>query len=100
VFGKGWSRRIAAIEATSLSWVSTKPQLEADAKDARTTAQTQAGGAVATGAAGAADQANGLSGLPVGVVAAVIAIVAGILLFRFVINFQRAAALAKVAKEA
>ena len=95
-FGKGWARRIAGIEATSLSWVSTKPQLEADAKDARTTAQKQAGGAVVTGGAGAADQANHLSSLPVGIIIAVV----GILIFRVVINFQRAAALAKVAKEA
>ncbi|CDP53099.1 Phage protein [Devosia sp. DBB001] len=100
VFGKGWSRRIAAIEATSLSWVSTKPQLEADAKDARTTAQTQAGGAVVTSGAGAADQANHLSSFPVGVVIAVVVVVVGILIFRVVINSHRAAALAKVAKEA
>ncbi|QMV00179.1 hypothetical protein GHV40_01155 [Devosia sp. D6-9] len=100
VFGKGWSRRIAAIEATSLSWVSTKSQLEADARDARTTAQKQAGGAVVTGGAGAADQSNHLSSLPMGVVVAVVVVVVGILIFRVVINSQRAAALAKVAKEA
>jgi lysozyme family protein len=99
-FGKGWSRRIAAIEATSLSWVSTKPELEADAKDARTTAQKQAGGAVVTSGAGAADQAHHLSSLPVGVVIAVVVVVVGILIFRVVINSQRVAALAKVAKEA
>ncbi|GGF38100.1 hypothetical protein GCM10011321_31290 [Youhaiella tibetensis] len=99
-FGKGWARRIAGIEATSLSWVSTKAQLEADAKQARSTAAAQIGSAAGTGAVGAVDQTNHLSGLPIGVVVAAFVIVAGILAIRIVINNQRAGALANAAKEA
>ncbi|MGB3026848.1 glycoside hydrolase family 108 protein [Paradevosia shaoguanensis] len=99
-FGKGWSRRIASVEATALSWVSSKAQLEADTQAARSASNRQAGSVVTTGAAGAVDQANHLSGLPVGVVIAVFAIVAAVLVIRIVINNQRASALAKAAKEA
>ncbi|AKR58034.1 hypothetical protein XM25_20025 [Devosia sp. H5989] len=99
-FGKGWARRIAGIEATSLSWVSTKAQLEADAKQARSTAAAQIGGAAGTGVVGTVDQTNHLSGLPIGLVVAAFVIVAGILAIRIVINNQRAGALANAAKEA
>jgi len=99
-FGKGWARRTAGIEATALAWVSSKAQLESDVKSAKRAANSQVGGVIATGAGGAADQANNLSGLPIGVVIAAVAIVAGVLFVRFAVNNQRAAALAKAAKEA
>ncbi|GGF24217.1 hypothetical protein GCM10011321_14490 [Youhaiella tibetensis] len=99
-FGKGWARRIAGIEATSLSWVSTKAQLEADAKQARSTAAAQIGSAAGTGVVGTVDQTNHLSGLPIVLVVAAFVIVAGILAIRIVINNQRAGALANAAKEA
>lgn len=99
-FGKGWARRIAGIEAISLSWVSTKAQLEADAKQARSTAAAQIGSAAGTGVVGTVDQTNHLSGLPIGLVVAAFVIVAGILAIRIVINNQRAGALANAAKEA
>ncbi|AKR57111.1 hypothetical protein XM25_15175 [Devosia sp. H5989] len=99
-FGKGWARRIAGIEARALSWVSTKAQLEADAKQARSTAAAQIGSAAGTGVVGTVDQTNHLSGLPIGLVVAAFVIVAGILAIRIVINNQRATALANAAKEA
>lgn len=99
-FGKGWSRRIAAMEASALSWVSTKPQLEKDATDAKGAAAGQGGGAAVAVGTGATEQVNGLSGLPVWAVVAIIAVIVAPLLIRTVINSQRASALAQAAKEA
>lgn len=99
-FGRGWSRRIAHMEATALSWVSSKTQLQQDAKDARGTAGGQGAGAVGTGTIGATDQVSGASGLPLSVVVAIVVVVGGVLIIRAIINSQRAAALSKAAKEA
>lgn len=99
-FGKGWSRRIAAMEATALAWVSNKSQLEQDAKDAAGKAAGQGGGAVITVGTGTADQVNGASGFPVGVVIAIVVVVAGVFVIRTVINAQRAVALSAAAKAA
>lgn len=99
-FGKGWSRRIAHMEAKALSWVSSKPQLEQDANEARGKAAGQGGAAIGTGGAGVADQATGATGLPVGVIVALAAIIIGALVVRAIIHSQRAAALGKAAKEA
>lgn len=99
-FGKGWSRRIASVEAAALSWVSSKTQLEKDAKDAANASVGQGGAAAGTVGVGTADQVNGLSGLPVGVIVAAVAVVASILIIRTVINAQRASALSHAAKEA
>jgi len=55
---------------------------------------------VATGTAAVTDQANHISGLPFGVMAGGVVIVAANPLCPFVINSQRATALANVAKEA
>ncbi|SMQ65806.1 Lysozyme family protein [Devosia lucknowensis] len=94
-FGKGWSRRIAHMEATALSWVSSKSQLEADAKDARNKSAGQGTVAVGTGAGGVGiDQA---AGAPVGILLVVVAVVAGVFIVRAVINGQRAKALAEAA---
>lgn len=100
-FGKGWSRRIANVEATALSWVLTKTQLDAEAKAAKEKAAQQAGGAVVVSGGGIADQASGgLSGLPWWAVVAIVVLVAAPLIVHFIINRQRAAALAGKAQEA
>lgn len=97
-FGKGWSRRVTSIEASALAMVLSKPELQREANNAKATANAQAGGAVATGAGGiATDQAHAL---PIGFIIAAVVIVVGILIVRTIINRQRAAALATVAKEA
>jgi lysozyme family protein len=97
-FGKGWSRRIANVEATALSWVLTKAEMDAEAKAAKDKATQQAGGAVVVTGAGTADQAaGGLSGLPWWGIAIVVVLIAAPLVIRFVINRQRAAALASKA---
>lgn len=97
-FGKGWSRRIANVEATAISWVLTKAEMDAEAKAAKDKATQQAGGAVVVTGAGTADQAaGGLSGLPWWGIAIVVILVAAPLVIRFVINRQRAAALASKA---
>lgn len=97
-FGKGWSRRIATVEATALGWVSTKAQLEADAKAARDKAVGQAGGAV-VGVGGGAT-APDLTGFPWWAIVLVAAVVVVPLVIRAVINSDRAKAITEVAKEA
>lgn len=100
-FGKGWSRRIAHMEARALSWVSNKTQLEQDAKAARDKAVAQGGGAaVGTGGAVGVDQAPELAGLPLWAILVVVALIVVPLVIRAVINAQRASALSTVAKEA
>ncbi|OAM75218.1 glycoside hydrolase family 108 protein [Devosia elaeis] len=96
-FGRGWSRRIAHMEATALGWVSSRAELDKDAKDARNKAAGQGGAAVGTGGgAVAVDQASGLP-LPVVLIGAFA--IGGLLVVRAVINSQRAAALAAAAKD-
>lgn len=100
-FGKGWSRRVANVEAKALSWVSSKAQIEADAKSARDKAVAQgSGAAVGTGGGVTADQMPDLAGLPVWVIVAIVAAVVIPLVIRTIVNAQRAQALASVAKEA
>lgn len=99
-FGKGWSRRIADVEATALSWVLTKAQMEAEAKKAQDQATKQGGGAVVVTGTGASDQAFNLSGFPWWVVALVVGVLVAVLLIRTAINSQRAKALANAAEGA
>ena len=99
-FGKGWARRIANVEATALSWVLTRGQLEAEAKKAADQATKQGGGAVVVAGGGVTDQAGGITGLPLWAVALFVGAVVAVLITRIVINRQRADALGKVAKEA
>jgi lysozyme family protein len=100
-FGKGWSRRIASIEAVGLSWVSSKAQLEADSKEAANKSATNAGGAVVTTGGGVAvDQTPDITGLPWWAVALIVAAVVVPMVLAAIIQAQRAAALKKVAKEA
>lgn len=96
-FGKGWSRRIAHMEATALGWVSSKAQLEQDVKDARNTAAGQGGAAIGTG--GGAVAVEQASGLPVSVVVVAAVFIGGALLVRAVINSQRASALRVAANQ-
>ena len=100
-FARGLGNRVAKAEAMALSMVSTKAQLEADAKAARDKAVAQGGGAaVGTGGGVGVDQAPDLSGLPVWVIVAVVAVIVAPLVIRAIVNAQRASALAKAAKEA
>lgn len=99
-FGKGWSRRIAAIEATALSWVLSKSQLEEEARQAETKSNAQSSGAVGAGGVGTVDQVTGTSGLPLGWVLAAVGIVVFIFVVRAVINRHRAQALKAAAEEA
>ena len=100
-FGKGWSTRVANVEAKALSWVSSKSQLEADAKAARDKAVAQgSGAAVGTGGGIGVDQAPDLAGLPLWLIVAVVAAIVVPLVIRAIVNAQRAAALNSVAKEA
>jgi hypothetical protein len=78
--------------------VLTKAEMDAEAKAAKDKATQQAGGAVVVTGAGTADQAaGGLSGLPWWGIAIVVVLIAAPLVIRFVINRQRAAALASKA---
>lgn len=94
-FGKGWARRIAHMEATALSWVSTPAQLEKDAEQARDAAARQGGGAL-IGSGGSVALPD-VTGLPGWAVVAVVAAIAIPLLVLAMVNFQRAAALKSVA---
>ncbi len=96
-FGKGWSRRIADVEATALSWVLAPADLEAEAKAAKDKAVAQGGGAVVAGGGGLA--LPDLSGLPWWLIAGAAVLVIAPLIIRTIVNAQRAQALAKVAKE-
>lgn len=98
-FGKGWSRRIASVEATALSWVSSKSELQQDAKEARGAAGKTGTGAVGVGGAGTADQVSGASGLPLSFVIAAVTLIAGVFVVRTIIHAQRASALAAAAKQ-
>lgn len=99
-YRNGWTSRVAKVEAKALSWVSSKTQLDADAKEAAGKAVGQGVGAGGVVGTGTVDQINGLSGLPIGFVIAAVVIVGGILIVRTIINAQRAQALSAVAKEA
>lgn len=99
-FGKGWSRRIADVEATALSWVLSKAEMEAEAKKAQDQANRQGGGAVVVTGTGVSDQAFSLTGLPWWAVALIIGALVAVLLIRTAINSQRASALAKAAEGA
>lgn len=99
-FGKGWSRRIADVEATALSWLLTKTELEVEATKAARTSKRQTTTAVATGTTGgtgiAIDQGANVSVL---IIVIAILAVAIPLIIRAIIHAQRASALKAVAKE-
>lgn len=87
-FGKGWTNRVADIEARALAMCSTRAQLEDDAKAAGGKAAGQAGGA-----AGAGGGALALPDLPAWVWVLLVLVVVAPLVIRAVINLQRARAL-------
>lgn len=105
-FGKGWSRRIADIEAKGVAWAMaataapptvTKGRLETESDAAAKKAGKQAGGGAAAGGGGgvvAVDQADQFASWALLGFVAVIAIVAGVLIWRAQINKTRAAAYA------
>lgn len=104
-FKNGWSRRVANVEAKALSWVSSKSQLEADAKAAKDKAIAQGSGALVgtgggVGGSVSVDQAPDLSGFPVWAIVAIVAAIVLPLAIRTIINAQRASALVAVAKAA
>lgn len=104
-FAKGLGNRVANAEAVALSMVSSKAELQADAKAARDKAIAQGSGAAVGTGAGAGgtlgvDQAPDLSGFPVWAVIAIVAAIVLPLIIRTIINAQRASALSAVAKEA
>lgn len=105
-FGKGWSRRIADIEAKGVAWAMaataapptvTKGRLETESEDAAKKAGKQAGGGAAAGGGGgvvAVDQADQFASWALLGFVALIVIVAGVLIWRASINKTRAAAYA------
>lgn len=105
-FGKGWSRRIADIEAKGVAWAVaataapptvTKGRLETESDAAAKKAGKQAGGGAAAGGGGgvvAVDQADQFASWALLGFVAVIVIVAGVLIWRASINKTRAAAYA------
>lgn len=105
-FGKGWSRRIADIEAKGVAWAMaataapptvTKGRLETESDAAAKKAGKQAGGGAAAGGGGgyvAVEQADQFASWALLGFVALIAIVAGVLIWRASINKTRAAAYA------
>lgn len=105
-FGKGWSRRIADIEAKGVAWAMaataapstvTKNRLGTEAEDAAKKAGKQAGGGAAAGGGGgyvAVEQADQFASWALLGFVALIVIVAGVLIWRASINKTRAAAYA------
>jgi len=102
-FGKGWSRRIADIEAKGVAWALaakttngvTKKTLDREADEARKKATKQVGGGVAAGGSGGAvtvETANQWAGGALLVFIVVVAVVAGLLIWRAKINKDRAKA--------
>lgn len=98
-FGKGWSARVAKVEATALSWVLSKAEMEAEAKKAKDVTTAQTGGAVVVGGGGGLSIPS-VEGIPWWAVALAIGAVLAVLTIRIIINMQRANALSDAAKEA
>ena len=110
VFGKGWMRRVNAVEAWSLAWAArwqgeaVKPVLEQEASRAKKQSNAAGGGAVATGggvvAAPQADAVASANWLAIAAVGLPIAILLGFLIYQTVMQADRARAMnAKAMKE-
>lgn len=108
-FGKGWSRRVAAIEAKGVAWALAatadkavvKQVLKDEQAKAETTAKKQSGGAATAGGGatvGGGDvianpnHVDAISGWVIGGVLAVAALVIAVLVIRAIINRHRAEA--------
>lgn len=107
-FGKGWSRRVADIEAKGVAWAlaatgpkgSVQPTLNAEAKKAENRAKTQTKTGVGAGAGGvvaAPEAADQLAGLAMFGLLTAVAVVIGVLIWRSKINKDRAKAYAREA---
>lgn len=107
-FGKGWSRRVADIEAKGVAWamaavtnanvVKKSLEREAEAAKQKSTKQVGTGGAVGGGGVIAGPEAaDQMAGLALAGFVVVVAVVAGLLIWRAHINKQRAEAYAKEA---
>ncbi|MCO5132219.1 MAG: secretion activator protein [Xanthobacteraceae bacterium] len=114
-FGKGWSRRVAGIEAKGVAWAlaqSTDPararaQLTKEANAASATSKKQTAGASAAGTATTAggsdalfnpDHVDQIAGWVLGGLLSAGALVAAVLIVRAIIHRQRAAAYAAEAE--
>ncbi len=107
VFGKGWMRRVAEVEAWSLAWAvrwqggAVKPALEKEATKAKRQSQAAGGGAAATGGGAiAAPQAEAVAGVDWFALAAVgvpVALLFGFLIYQAVMQGHRAKAMQEAA---
>lgn len=114
-FGRGWSRRVAEIEAKGVAWalaqssgsVQAREQLKKEAKAASTRSRTQTVGAGTSGTATTAgggdalfnpQHADQIAGWVLGGLLAAGAIVTAILIVRAIIHRQRASAYAAEAE--
>lgn len=98
-FGKGWSARVARIEAKSLAMILSGPMLVVEKNKARAKSTQAATGGAGVAVAGGGGSVASLHGMPLalGIVAVVLVII--VLAFKAHAQRQRAAALAIVAKE-
>ncbi|MFN8988740.1 MAG: glycoside hydrolase family 108 protein [Betaproteobacteria bacterium] len=107
VFGKGWMRRVAEVEAWSLAWAvrwqggAVKPVLEKEAEHSRRNSQAAGGGAVATGggaiAAPQAEAAAGIDWLALAAVGVPIALLFAFLIYQALMQGARAKAMKEAA---
>lgn len=114
-FGRGWSRRVAEIEANGVAWAlaqssdpaQAREQLEKEAAAANTRSRKQTVGAGTTGTATTAgggdalfnpQHADQIAGWVLGGLLAAGAVVAAILIVRAIIHHQRASAYAAEAE--
>lgn len=107
-FGRGWSRRIADIEAKGVAWAlegkvrptSAKTILKNNGEQAQKKAVQQGGGAVVTGtgsSAGVVENADQLAGWAMGGILLAVGALVAFLIVRSVVNKHRAEAYAKEA---
>jgi len=107
VFGKGWMRRVNAVEAWSLAWAvrwqggAVKPVLEQEASKAKRQSNANGGGAVATaGGVVAAPQADAVASANWLVIVAVgvpVLLLLGFLIYQAVMQADRAKAMKEIA---
>lgn len=111
-FGKGWTRRVAHVEATAIAWAATaagaKPSdtLASEGKQASTSAKGNAGGAAATGGGGGAigsqvdpGSLDAMAIAALVVFGAAVVITIAVLAWRSHVQSERARALAAAAQE-
>jgi lysozyme family protein len=107
VFGKGWMRRVNAVEAWSLAWAvrwqggAVKPVLEQEASQAKKQSNAAGGGAVATGggvvAAPQADAVASANWLAIAAVGVTLALLFAFLIYQALMQASRAKAIKEIA---